>query len=105
MIHLGSLKPVGNIRADVTSITTSAYTEFSSSCPAACSAIEVFNSTGVVLILATGAAASEVDTNYRIPPGGSSGVIPINLKKAVRIALKAADVAATTGQVLMNLFG
>lgn len=101
------LTPKGNVRYDTGSgsITTAAYTEISSSLPAAAAAIEIFNSTGRVLILATGAAASETDTDYRIPPGGTTGLIPLNLAKGVRVALKAVDADATSGMVLMNLFG
>lgn len=100
--------PVGKVRVDLTSstIATSAYTTMSSSLPSSCSAISVAYSGEGILILAKGAAASEVDLPLYITPGmNHDTLIPLELAKAVRISAKALDQAVATGELVINLYG
>jgi hypothetical protein len=88
------------------SITTGAYTEVVASLSANVKTLDIFNSTGEALYLATGAAGSESD-KYIIPPGGP-GIIPIRFKAGTRISVKAIDSNTTTGngeQLNINFLG
>lgn len=82
-------------------ITTSAYVQVVASTAGAINRLYVFDSSGSALIVATGAAASEVDKLY-IPPGGSGVPYEINIPAGTRVAVKALDVNATSGQLIMT---
>lgn len=100
--------PVGKVRVDLTSstIATSAYTEISSAWPSSCSAIGVAYTGRGILIIAKGAAASEVDLPLYIVPGMMmEKLIPLNLAKNLRISVKALDQAVTSGELVINLYG
>lgn len=87
-----------------TNVTTGAWVEVEDSLPAAADAVEIFNGCASTLKIATGAAASETELDYYILPGGSSILLPWNLAKGVRIAIRAQDTNATTGTFVMNFF-
>lgn len=93
------------VRIDYTSnnVTTAAYTQLVASLSGATKAIQIFDSSGRALVLATGAAASEVDQIY-IEPGGTGPVL-IAIPAGTRISVKAVDANATQGQLLVAFLG
>lgn len=107
MRHLLAQKPVATHRLNTasSSIATNAWTEVTSATSEPCDAIEIFNATGSILLLASGAAAAEVALPYTILPGGSSILVPFSVAKAARLSVKAVDLAASSGYVILNLFG
>lgn len=86
-------------------VTTAAWVQMVASSDQPCSAIEIFDSSGSIVEIAIGAAAAEVAIPYNIPPGGSVIFLPIEIAKGSRISLRALDVNATTGRLLINMFG
>ncbi len=104
--------PVGKLLYTVvsatpaTAISTTAYTEITAATPVAFDALEVYNSTGALLILATGAVGSEVDMPMYLMPGSQPHIIPLNKRKGTRLSVKAVDVAASDdGYIAVNLYG
>lgn len=93
--------PVQNIYSSV-NITTAAYTQLIASTTSATKYIDIFDSSGQAMILATGAAASEVILAY-IPPGGDS--FSFAIPSGTRVAYKALSANATSGYLLLNLRG
>lgn len=85
-------------------MTTSAWTELTSSTAKAASAIIASNTTASFLILARGASGSEVSTGLIIPPREVGALIPIEIKKGERLSLKAIFSNATgiTGLTLFQ---
>lgn len=67
-------------------------------------ALLIFNSSGEVLELATGAAASESRV-LLIPPGGFEGPVPLRIPSGTRVAVKAIDGDVTVGQLLITALG
>lgn len=97
---------VGRAKADlarndytVTSVTTSAYVQLLASTASAANRIQIFDSSGSALFFAIGAAASEVNQFY-IPPGGID--IDFAIPAGTRIAIKAVDNTASSGQIIIN---
>ncbi len=84
-------------------VTTAAYVTLDASLAANCKEIEVYNSSIEPLLLATGAAASEVDQMYIMP--GGNGRVPFVAASAVRTSLKAVSATANSGQILINFYG
>jgi hypothetical protein len=70
----------------------------------ACSGIEIFNASGSVLQLATGAAGHEVVIPYSILPGGTSSWITMEIPAGVRISATAVDANTTSSQLILNFF-
>lgn len=93
--------PIYNAYAS-TSITTSAYTQLIASTTSATTWIDIFDSSGQGMILATGAAGSEVIQAY-IPPGGDA--FSFAIPASTRVAYKALTANATSGYLLLNLRG
>ena len=87
-----------------TNVTTSAWVTVVASMDKPCSYVEIFNSSGSVLQLATGAVASEAAIPYQVLPSGSSILLPINIANSVRLSAKAIDADATTGALILNFF-
>lgn len=83
-------------------VTTTAYTTLIASTASAINAIEVFNSTGQLLLLATGAASSEVDVMYIMP--GGNGKVPLIVGAGERLSLKAVSDNTATGLIAVNLY-
>lgn len=102
MGHIGSV-PLQKILLNATStnITTAAYVQLDDSLDHTPSFVEIFNSTGSILVLAVGQAGLEQDLSFYIFPGGN-GKIGLILSKGMRISVKAVDVNATAGFLLIN---
>jgi hypothetical protein len=97
--------PVAKILLDYssTSVGSGSWVEIEDSLAASCTAVELFNGSGAILKIATGANGSEVEKDYYILPGGSSVVVPLSFSKGQRITLKTADgTTASTGFFAMN---
>ncbi len=86
-----------------TPVTTSAYVTLVASLTGAVKEMHIFDSSGRALLLATGAAASEVDQIY-IEPGGT-GPVRLAIPAGTRLSVKAVDASATTGQLLVAFLG
>lgn len=93
------------VRNDYSSVnvTTAAYTQLIASTAAEYQEIEIFDSSGQTLKLATGAAASEVD-RLLIFPGGN-GRIKFRIASGTRIAIRAVSATASVGEVSINFYG
>ena len=85
-----------------TNVTTSAYVELIHSTSVALTRVAIWNTSGSIIKLATGAAASEVDKIY-IGPGGT-GVFDIAIPASTRISLEALDQTANAGYFLFTGF-
>lgn len=95
---------MGYVAASGTNITTGAYVQVIASVADNAYEVSIGNSTGKTLILAAGAAASEVDLIY-IPPTGIQGQ-SLLIKQGERLSLKCQTPGgATLGEVSINLFG
>lgn len=64
--------------------------------------IEIFDSSGQTLVLATGTAGGETD-RILVPPGGN-GLVPIVAPAGTRFSLKAKSSAATAGEADVNFY-
>ena len=91
--------PVYNVYSS-TNITTSAYTQLVASTSATTNIVDIFDSSGQAMILATGVSGSEIVQAY-IPPGGETQ-IPLYIPAGVRVAYKALSGNATTGYLTIN---
>jgi hypothetical protein len=93
-----------------TNVTTSAYATLlaAASNLYGCSGIEIFNPSGTAMIIALGAAGSEVAIPYTVLPGGTTGFIMFEINKGVRISLKGLSAGGganvTTGAFILNQF-
>lgn len=83
-------------------VTTGAYVQLVASLTTTCSEIEIFDSSGQTLFLATGGAGSEVD-QILIFPGGN-GRIPLRIAAGTRISIKAVSATANTGEIDLNFY-
>jgi hypothetical protein len=93
--------PIYNVYSS-TNITTAAYTQLIASTTSATTYIDIFDSSGQAMVLATGGAGSEVIQAY-IPPGGGS--LSFAIPAGTRVAYKALTANATSGYLLLNLRG
>lgn len=91
--------PVQNLYTS-SPITTAAYTQLIASTTTAATYVDIFDSSGQAMILAVGAAASEVILYY-VPPGGDQ--IHVNIAQGSRVSYKALSANATSGYLLLNL--
>jgi hypothetical protein len=82
-------------------VTTSAYTQILASLVIATSNLWIADTSGSAIILATGAAGSESDQLY-IPPGGFESYVYLSIANGVRLSIKALDVNASSGQLIIN---
>ncbi len=80
-------------------VTTSAYTQIAASTSAAINKIQIFDSSGQTMVIAVGAAASEVDQFY-VFPGGVE--LELNIPASSRISIKAVSANATVGEISIN---
>jgi hypothetical protein len=85
-----------------TPVSTAGYTQISASIPSAVRYLEIFDSSGEGVLLATGAAASEVDKLFIMP--GGNGRIPVQIASGTRLTIKAFTNNATDGVLLINAF-
>jgi hypothetical protein len=86
-----------------TPVTTGAYVQLLAATSAAISEVEIFDSSGQTLVLATGAVASEVDQVYILP--GGNGRIPLTLAAGTRVSIKAVSATANAGEISVNFYG
>lgn len=91
------------INTAVTNITTGAYVQLSASTPILTGKIVVTNQTSSIIIIAFGAAGSEVGI-FAIN-ATSNAVIPLSviLPSTSRISLEAVDATASSGWVTVSL--
>lgn len=68
-------------------VSNAGYTELIASTTAAIRSMTWFESSGFPMVVAIGAAASEVDL-FVVPPGGFNGRIPMNIPAGSRISIK-----------------
>jgi len=86
-----------------TSVTTAAYTQLVASTTSTTKEIEIFDSSGEGMILATGAAASEVDQLFIFP--GGNGRVKLAIPAGTRVSIKAKTATASSGFVMINFYG
>ena len=86
-----------------TNVTTGAYVELIASTAADITKMQIFDSSGQTLVIATGAAASEVDKFYVFP--GGNGDIDVSIPSGTRISIKAVSATADAGEISINLIG
>lgn len=84
-----------------TSVENTTYVQIKASTSGRSDFITLFDGGGYAMILAFGAAASEVDKLY-IPPGGFNGVIPFYIPAGTRLSIKSISGLANAGQLIMN---
>lgn len=83
-------------------VTTGAYVTLVASTSAQATLLEIFDSSGQTLVLATGAAASEVDQLY-VNPGGN-GQVQLLVPAGTRVSIKAVTASATSGYINLTLY-
>jgi len=86
-----------------TSVGTGAYVELVSSTSAEIKKIQIFDSSGQTLVIATGASSSEVDKLYVFP--GGNGDIDVSIPASTRISIKAISDTANAGEISINFLG
>lgn len=85
-----------------TNVTTGAYVQLVASLAAAVNEVEIFDSSGQTLVLATGGAGSEVDQAFVFP--GGNGRIPLAIASATRVSIKAVSATANDGEIAINFY-
>lgn len=95
--------PIFRVRNDysTTPVTKLAFVTLVASLPSDVTQLEIFDSSGSVLELAYGPVGSEV-VFHRVTPGGNTLPVQTLLNKGMSIYIRAVDVDATTGQLVMN---
>ena len=73
--------------------------------PSAATALEIFDSSGSTMELAVGAAGQQKSLGFLIPPGGDTIMVPCTLAKGALLWARAKDANATTGELIVNLYG
>lgn len=96
---------VDKARNDYSSVnvTTSAYVQLVSSLAAEAHEVEIFDSSGQTLLLATGGAGVEADKVYIVQ--GGNGRIPLRIASGTRVAVKAVSGTASSGEIVINFYG
>jgi len=84
-------------------VTTAAYTELVASTSSDIKELQIFDSSGQTLVIAIGAAASEVDKLYIFP--GGNGNIKAIIPSGSRISIKAVSATADAGELSVNFLG
>ena len=101
---LGGRNGTENIYYDYVAspVTSAAYVQLVASTVSEVNKIEIFDSSGEALILAVGAAASEVE-QLLIFPGGN-GPVDLYIPYGSRIAIRAKSTTANSGFLAINLY-
>jgi len=107
---IGVAAPTGRAKANTpvvttyssTNVTSGAYVQLVASTTSAANMIEIFDSSGVALYFATGAAGSEVN-QFVIYPGGN-GQVNFAIAASTRLSVKAVSTSATSGTGIINLY-
>jgi hypothetical protein len=84
-----------------TNVLTSAFVQLIASTTLVANYVDIFDSSGNAMIIAVGAAGSEVIQAY-IPPGGDQ--IPLTIAAGSRVSIKALTASSTSGFLLVNLY-
>lgn len=94
-----------SIRNDysVTNVLTSAYVQLIASTSEEITELDIFDSSGNIMVVAFGAVSSEVDQFY-ISPGGN-GKLPVSIPAGTRVSVKAVSANSTVGDLIINFFG
>lgn len=102
--NVGGNVPNGFVRNNYSSVnvTTAAYVQLFASTAAITNVAEIFDSSGQTLVIAFGAAASEVD-QFLVSPGGN-GRMTLRIPAGTRISIKAVSANATSGEIDLNLY-
>lgn len=85
-------------------LTTSAYLQVVASTTNTINRLYISDTSGSFIILAVGAAGSEVDRLY-IGPGGNDNPFELNIPIGSRISIKALDTNATQGRIVITALG
>lgn len=85
-----------------TNVTTGAYVQLVASLGSAVNEVEIFDSSGETLVLATGGAGSEVDQAFVFP--GGNGRIPLAIAASTRVSIKAVSATANAGEIAINFY-
>lgn len=102
-LSITAAQPVEFAGITMQTITTGAYTQLTASLTDDVSEIEVSNSTGKTLVLALGAAASEVDLMI-IPTGGLQRQA-VAIANGERVSVRALNANTSVGEVNINYYG
>lgn len=92
---------LARLDASTTNITNAAYVQVLASTAAAANSLYINNATGQPLVLATGAAGSEVDQIY-IPAGGWSNQYNLQIAASTRVSVKSLGTTASTGNFIIS---
>lgn len=84
-----------------TPVTTAAYVQLIAATSAASYVFHIFDSSGETIILATGAAASEVPLLY-IQPGGFSSPFELYVAAGTRLSIKALSANTAGGELIVT---
>lgn len=84
-----------------TNVTTAAYVQLVASTSNDINRLHIFDSSGQDLVLATGAAASEVD-QIQISPGGWDAPVDLFIPSGSRISVKAVSATASAGVLIIT---
>lgn len=97
--------PVVTLSYSTTNVTTAAYVQLVASTTLSSRAVEVCDTSGHLIKLATGASGSEVDfmTTAVGTTAASCVVVPSFLLSGVRLSLKAVDATANSGFIAVSL--
>jgi hypothetical protein len=83
------------------SVTTSAYQTVVGSTANKCTQLYIADTSGSAMILAVGGVGSEVDQLY-IGPGGSDSPYELAVASGSRVSIKALDVTASVGRMIIT---
>lgn len=83
-----------------TPVTTAAYVQLIASTTSTCNRIQIFDSSGETLVIATGGVGSEVD-RFMVTPGGLD--IPYSIPAGTRVSIKAVSANATVGEHVFQM--
>lgn len=84
-----------------TNVTTAAYVQLVASTANNINRLYIFDSSGQDFVLATGAAASEVD-QIAIPPGGIEAPVDLFIPSGTRISIKSKSATASSGLLIVT---
>lgn len=102
-------KPVQTVTLVLSSnnITTSAWQTIlaKASNLVACSEVEIFNPSGSSIQIAIGDAGLEKSFPFTILPGGTTGLVVMEIPRGQRISCKAVDANVTSGLFVLNFYG
>lgn len=88
-----------------TNVTTAAWFELSASLSKAVVAMHAYDGSTQVLKLGVGAAGSEVELDVFISPDSGKVIMPVEIAKGSRLAIRAVSATANSGYLALSLFG